>query len=232
MNILKQTALNLFENALSKEGSVLAIRTWEPATFFEIDVHFPHMDMSRWDRVQHIKIKVAPGVYRDYTPAGWDAETRTCTLYIDADRRANNQNGPGSEWVRSLKQGDAVVYVGVGATMHRPVDYGNMIAMGDMTTIGHYLALQQLAGGKSIKGAISITEENHRVEFMEYFNWDIVPVVQKDQGGFYALTEWANGRDLKDATIYVAGHIPTCVHLRKELKKRDCDSVRVQGFWS
>jgi NADPH-dependent ferric siderophore reductase len=226
MNIIKQTALTLFENALAKEGTILAIRSWDPATFFELDIHFPALDMSGWNRVQHMKVKVAPGIYRDYTPAGWDVETRTCTLYINA-----TQEGPGSEWVRSLKQGDLVTYVGVGATMHRPAEEGNMVVFGDMATIGHYLALQQLAGSKTITGAIAIEEESHRAEFMEYFNWGVQPVIQTDQGGFHALTHWARDKDLKEATVYVAGHIPSCGHLRKELKKSDCDTVRVQGFW-
>jgi NADPH-dependent ferric siderophore reductase len=226
MNILKQTALTLFENALAKEGTILAIRAWNPATFYELDVHFPALDMSGWNRVQHMKIKVAPGVFRDYTPAGWDVETRTCTLYINA-----LQDGPGRDWVRSLKAGDIVTYVGVGATMHRPADEGNMIVLGDMSTIGHFLALQQLAGPKDIKGAIAIEEESHRMEFMEYFNWNIQPVVQTDQGGFHALTNWARNNDFNQATVYVAGHIPSCTHLRKELKKGNCDTVRVQGFW-
>ena len=227
MNILKQTALTLFENALAKKGTILAIRAWNPATFFELDVHFPALDMSGWDRVQHMKVKVAPGLYRDYTPAGWDVETRTCTLYINA-----MQEGPGSDWVRSLNTGDKITYVGVGATMHRPVEGGDMIALGDMTTIGHYLALQQLAGSKSITGAIAIEEEHHREEFSQYFNWNIQPVAQTDQGGFHALTNWARKKDFNHATVYVAGHIPSCGHLRKELKKSDCDTVRVQGFWS
>ncbi|MCF2447574.1 hypothetical protein L0657_26700 [Dyadobacter sp. CY345] len=227
MNILKQTALNLFENSLAKQGLVLAIRTWYPATFYEVDFHFPFMDMSKWKSVQHIKIKVATGVYRDYTPAGWDVETRTCTLYIDAI-----QEGPGSEWVQSLKEGDYVTYVGVGSTVHKPADHGKMIALGDMTTIGHYLALQQLSGENSLSGAIAIAEENHRIEFSQYFHWDITPVEQTDQGGFHGITKWVQNEDLENATVYVAGHIPTCVHLRKQLKKTSAETVRVQGFWS
>jgi NADPH-dependent ferric siderophore reductase len=227
MNILKQTALNLFENQLAKQGTVLAIRSWSPATFYEVDLHFPQMDMSGWNRVHHIKIKVASGIYRAYTPAGWDVETQTCTLYIDAVH-----TGPGSAWVKSLRQGDTVVYVGVSATMHRPTESGKMIALGDMTTIGHYLALQQLAGSRSISGAISIAEENHRIEFMDYFNWDITPVVQTDQGGYHAISNWTREKDFSETTVYLAGHIPTCVHIRKELKRTEAESIRVQGFWS
>ena len=62
MNIIKQKALHLLENAFGKTGTVLAIRAWEPATFFEVDVHFPEMDMSGWKRVQHIKVRVGEGI--------------------------------------------------------------------------------------------------------------------------------------------------------------------------
>jgi NADPH-dependent ferric siderophore reductase len=229
MNIIKQKALSLIENAIGKTGTVLAVRAWEPATFFEVDVHFPDMDMSSWKRVQHIKIKVATGIYRDYTPAGWDEDVRTCTLYINAE-----QNGPGSNWIKSLKEGDSITYVGVGATFHKPAETGEMVVFGDMSSIGHYLALQQLAGGKAISGAITISRESHQEEFLEYFNWKIQPILQTDMGGLDSILKWAKNRPLTDSNIYISGHIPTCVQLRKELKKRK-DSPRgilVQGFWT
>ncbi|WAC15058.1 hypothetical protein [Dyadobacter pollutisoli] len=229
MNIIKQKAIRLFETAMAKTGTVLAIRAWEPATFFEVDVHFPDMDMSGWKRVQHIKIRVAPGVYRDYTPAGWDEDIRTCTLYINAE-----QNGPGSRWIKSLREGDSITYVGVGATFHRPADYGEMVVFGDMSCIGHYLALQQLAGGRGITGAITIAQESHREEFAEYFSWKIQPVRQRDVGGLHSILKWTKDKPLANSNVYISGHIPTCVQLRKELKRRE-DSplgILVQGFWS
>lgn len=229
MNIIKQKAINLFESALAKTGTVLAIRAWEPATFFEVDVHFPDMDMGSWKRVQHIKIKVANGVYRDYTPAGWDADIRTCTLYINAE-----QDGPGSQWIRTLHEGDDVVYMGVGATMHRPSVMGEMVVLGDMSSIGHYLALQQLAGSRRLSGAITIANESHRQEFREYFDWDIQPVRKTDSGGLGSILKWTNDKVLAHSNVYISGHIPTCIRLRKELKKREDApiGIQVQGFWA
>ncbi len=229
MNIIKQKALYLLENAFGKTGTVLAIRAWEPATFFEVDVHFPDMDMSGWKRVQHIKVRVGEGIYRDYTPAGWDEDIRTCTLYINAE-----QDGPGAQWIRSLRAGDRITYVGVGATMHRPTYGGEMIVLGDMSSIGHYLALQQLAGKRKISGAITIAHENHREEFKEYFNWNIQPVKKNGDGGLHSMLKWTSDRPLANSNVYISGHIPTCIRLRKELKRRE-DSplgIQVQGFWS
>lgn len=228
MNFIKQKALSLIENAFGKTGTVLAIRAWEPATFYEVDVYFPDMDMSGWEKVQHIKIRVADGVYRDYTPAGWDAETHTCTLYVDA-----MHDGPGSRWVSSLVEGDSITYVGVGNTFHRALP-GKLVVLGDMSALGHYLALQQLAAGRRIIGAISIAEDGHMADFFNNFKWNVQPVKQNDEGGFASLLEWTEGVDLTGAEVYVAGHISTGIRLRKELKKRKDEpaSVRVQGFWS
>lgn len=229
MNIIKQKAIHLFETTLGKTGTVLAIRAWEPATFFEVDVHFPEMDMSGWKRVQHIKVRVGYGVYRDYTPAGWDEDIRTCTLYINAE-----QDGPGAQWIRALREGDRITYIGVGATMHKPMPAAEMIALGDMSSIGHYLALQQLAGNRKLKGAITIADENHREEFREYFNWDIQPVKKTDSGGLSSILKWTSDKALDHSNVYISGHIPTCIRLRKELKKREDApmGIQVQGFWT
>jgi NADPH-dependent ferric siderophore reductase len=228
MNIIKQKALSLIENALRKYGTVLAVRGWEPATFFAIDIHFPEMDMSGWQRVQHIKMKVDDGVYRDYTPAEWNSDKRTCTLYADAQH-----DGPGSRWVRSLRTGDQVVYVGVGNTLHRTTA-GDMVVLGDMSALGHYLALQQLADGRPVSGAIALADDGHISQFKNTFKWNVQAVKQRDEGGLLSLLQWANSVDLEGTDVYIAGHIATGIQLRKELRKRKDQpgSIRVQGFWS
>ncbi|REA63772.1 hypothetical protein DSL64_04915 [Dyadobacter luteus] len=227
MNIIKQKALSLIENAFGKSGRVLAVRAWESAGFVEIDVHFPEMVMSGWEKVQHAKIKVGEGVYRDYTPAGWDNETHTCTLYVDT-----MHNGPGSTWASSLQVGDPITYVGVSNTFHKPLS-GKMIVLGDMSALGHYLALQQLAAGQSISGAIAVDEED-MAEFESTFRWNVKAVKKNDAGGLASLLQWTQDIDLTNTEVFIAGHIPTGIQLRKELKKRkdQPNSVRVQGFWS
>src|SRR5438045_1888995 len=106
MNKFTQATADLLERRWLKIAKVLAIRAWDPATFLEIDLHLPDCDMSKWQEAQHMKCKVGPLAYRDYTPSGWDAETRTCTLFIDA-----GHEGQGSRWVKKLKTGDTVYYL-------------------------------------------------------------------------------------------------------------------------
>jgi NADPH-dependent ferric siderophore reductase len=227
MNIIKRKAMSLIGNVLAKTGVVLAVRAWEPATFFEIDVHFPNTDMSDWTKVQYMKVRVAKGIYRDYTPAGWDTDKRTCTFYIDAV-----QDGPGSRWVKTLQEGDEITYIRVSRTFHRPVG-GPMVVLGDMSALGHFLALQQLAGENILNGAIAVGEDSHTARFHD-FKWDVKSVRQSDTGGFDGLLEWTRERNLTGTEVFIAGHIPTGIQLRKELRKRkdQPDSIRVQGFWS
>jgi NADPH-dependent ferric siderophore reductase len=108
-----------------------------------------------------------------------------------------------------------------------------MIVLGDMSALGHYLALQQLAGKQQISGAIAV-EEDDMAEFENTFKWNVQAVKKSDEGGLASLSQWAKDIDLTDAEVFIAGHIPTGIQLRKELKKRkdQPNSVRVQGFWS
>jgi NADPH-dependent ferric siderophore reductase len=227
MNFIKRKALSVFESQLSKKGYVLAVRAWEPATFFEVDLHLPEVDMEKWDSVQHMKIKVADYTYRDYTPTMWDAETHTCTLCINS-----SQIGPGSSWVSSLKRGDTISYVGIGSTLHKPVPGKRLLCLGDSSSMGHFLALKQLAAGAAeIYGAISFNAESHLREFKDYFSTSLEPVKEKDWD--YALVSWLERQELTDEMVYIAGHTPTAQQLRKHLRQREDfkGKIKLQGFW-
>jgi len=228
MNIIRKKAFSIIENQLLKQGRVLDVRSWSPATFFEVDIHLPQVDMEKWQTVQHIKVKVAEYTYRDYTPTLWDAETRTCTLCINS-----SQSGPGSTWVSSLKRGDALSYVGIGSTFHKPVAGKRLLCLGDSSSAGHFLALNQLAASDAeVYGAISFGQQSHIDEFASYFDTRLQPIREKNWD--YSLVSWLERQDLTDETVYIAGHIPTAIQLRKHLKQRDdfTGTIKLQGFWS
>lgn len=227
MNIIKKKVLSIFESRVLKQGCVLEVRAWNPATFFEVDVHLPGVDMDKWTSVQHIKVKVSEYTYRDYTPALWDAETQTCTLCISSDHQ-----GPGSDWVSSLKKGDTISYVGIGGTFHKPVIDSKLLCLGDSSSVGHFLALKQLALGiGEVYGAISFNMESHAREFSEYFDTYLQPLQENKRD--VSLISWLNEQDLSNETIYIAGHIPTAMQLRSHLKQRSDfnGSIKLQGFW-
>lgn len=228
MNIIKQKALSILEKTVIKTGTVLDVRAWEPATFFEIDLHLPETDMSGWNAVQHMKCKVTTGTYRDYTPAGWDAETHTCTLYIDT-----SHDGPGSAWASSLRKGNTIQYLGIAPTAHRAMPENQWVCLGDASSIGHFLALRQLADEHiSLTGALAI-DKAHQEQFTEYLSLPVTTVTTREKGGLTGLSDWLRQQQFSNAAIYIAGHIPTATRLKSELKqRRDIEGrIRIQGFW-
>ena len=227
MNIIKKKAVAIFENSLLKYGTVLATRSWNPATFVEIDLHLPDVNMEKWESIQYIKIKVAEYTYRDYTPALWDTDTHTCTILINT-----SQAGPGSKWAASLKRGDVLPYLGIASSLHKPVLNKRLLCLGDTSSIGHFLALKQLAASNAeIYGAVSFKLQSHADEFSEYFDINLQPVIEKSWD--FSLVSWVDKLDLNDETIYITGHTPTAVELRRHLRQREdfTGSIKLKGFW-
>jgi NADPH-dependent ferric siderophore reductase len=228
---LKQKAGRLFENRL-QAGRVLDIRLWEPSTIIEIDLHLPFAEMSQWTEIPYIKFKVADLTYRDYTPSGWDAETRTCTIYVDAAH-----NGPGSNWARNLIKGDTVSYLKTGTTHQSPTATSAVVALGDESSMGHLLALQQMVLPHTrFSGGIVIGNEHHRKLFHEYFWSPLEPIARKDIFGHHSLIEWVLNQhySLDNTVFYLAGNNTMVAQLRKMLKGQGYPSgqIKVQGFWS
>jgi NADPH-dependent ferric siderophore reductase len=227
MTATEHTTIGLLEKAVLKTGKVIGIRSWSPDTFIEIDLHLPGMDMTRWEEAQHIKCRVAPFTFRDYTPAGWDAPTRTCTLYIDAAHQ-----GPGSRWARNLRVGDPLYYAGISRTPYAPPALSQMVCLGDETGVGHFLALRQLLPrSSSLSGAVLIGEETHRACFGDFLRLPLDPLC----GGTEALEDWVTRHEdlLKEGVFYLVGHARKVRDLRKRLRDLGVDAARVkaQGFW-
>lgn len=233
MEKLKQKAIALVEGRFIRTATVLAIRAWEPGTFREIDLHMPDCNMEKWNSTQQIKCKVGPLTYRDYTPSGWDVETRTCTLFMHAAHE-----GPGSRWVKMLQPGDTIQYLGVSSSHQQPAVGKRMIFLGDETAIGHFLALRQLSGEHTtISGAILLGEHHHRNEFLEYFpGWQVEGLYKKYATDYKALEEWIDGlpsSGASDIVFYLAGHNRSVGRLRKLLRQKGWggSQVKAQGFW-
>lgn len=215
--------LSFLERTFTKTGTVVGTRAWQPATFFEIDLHLPDIDMSGWKDAQHIKCKVGPFTYRDYTPAYWDTDTHTCTLYIDA-----MHDGAGSRWAKGLQQGDVFCYVGLGSSHQQPEKNMRHVFLGDKTAIGHFAALQQLAGKTAeITGAVMVKEDSHREAFTAYFpRLAMQPVAD--------VTKWVdNNQQHNNAVFYLAGNNQLVISLRKQLRSIGYNSkqIKAQGFW-
>jgi len=230
MNYIAKKSIALLENIMTKQGVVLGVTAWNPATLFEVQLHLPDAPMEKWTNVPYMKCRVAPYVYRDYTPSLWNASARTCSLFVDAAH-----DGAGSQWVAGLKKGDAVTYVGPSASTHRPMPASRLLALGDSSSLGHFLALEQLAGlQQPVGGAIYLSEENHRRTLAGRVQTGLVSVGDVGKTAYEALAHWLAAQSLAGEVAYIAGHIPTTVQLRKLLKSRDdfAGKIYAHGFWS
>lgn len=227
----KKKAAEFIDTRISKTGRVLEVRKWEPSTLIEIDLHLPQTMMDDWNEVPYIKCKVADLTYRDYTPSGWDAETQTCTLYIDASHA-----GPGSQWARQLQKGDAINYLGTNSTRQTPNATSSVICLGDESSIGHLLAMQQLTMPQTrFTGAVVISSEQNRNLFKEYFKSPLQAIPRSDVHGHHSLAEWLLQQtySIQNTFFYIVGNSTMVSELRKLLKKQGYsrNQMQCQGFW-
>jgi NADPH-dependent ferric siderophore reductase len=230
MNILKQAVIGLVEHKVLKTGRVIGVRYWAPENFVELDLHLPGVDMSSWDHAQHIKCRVGTLTFRDYTPAGWDAETQTVTLYIDAAH-----TGPGTVWAKTVKEGDVFSYAGISRSPDPPAPLARLVCLGDESSLGHFLALQQLLPrSSSLSGAIVLGEEGHRKSFPDYFHLPMAPLPRKGSA-VGTLGDWIEGEGSfeEDDVFYVVGNVQLVQGVRKTLREKGVarDRIKAQGFW-
>lgn len=226
MATLTEKAAALVDRTFAHEGSILEVRSWPSGNITEIDLHLPGASMRKWQHAQHIKIKTAPLAYRDYTPCDWDADTGTCTVFADTGHQ-----GKGSLWAQNVNPNDTFSYMGPGPTPHRPPADTLLVCLGDRSSIGHFMALRQLAGDKElICGAVLLEDAADR-EMYRSLREPLEPV-----SGAAALLRWLdhNPVTVEDVCFFLAGQSSLVAALRKELKQRGVrgNQIKAQGFWS
>jgi NADPH-dependent ferric siderophore reductase len=227
---LKHKAIQVLERQLTKQALILDIRPWNGNTFFEVDLHVPDADFSKANTVQHLKCRVAPLTFNDYTVSGWDAETQTCTLMIDA-----GHNGAGAKWVKNLTKPGEISYLKTEQHRYPAMDHGKWLLLGDQSAVGHFLALKQLAGhNPNISGAVIIPDIEHCKQ-LRYFYPDFgLKSIPLHNSYTESILAWL---EQQPVIIYdgicIAGNTRMVIDVRNYLKKRGVapGKIKAQGFW-
>ncbi len=221
---LKNKVQSLVNHRLLKQGSVLEVRRWPNSPLIEIDLHLPHMPMQEWSEVPAIKFNVGNWHFRDYTPFGWDAETSTCSLLVDAAH-----SGPGSNWAKSLNMGDTVQYLKTETTHQSPHGTNLVVALGDNTSLAHLLALRQLTL-PAIRFTSAILTDSHQTGSLlkSYFPWSPTLHFNED-----ALMQWLLNEQYctEHTSFYLTGNKALVFRLRKVLHSLGHFNIKVKGFW-
>ncbi|MYN27507.1 siderophore-interacting protein [Duganella levis] len=128
----------LFESAVQKLFT-------RPARVLEIENLGPYrlvtlggdaLRNAAWHAGDKIQIQLGGWVQRTYTPLDWDAEAGRLRIliYLHAD-------GPGTQWARTLRQGDSCVVFGPRKSVRLAEPQPALIFVGDETSAGLAAAL-------------------------------------------------------------------------------------------
>lgn len=229
-NILKKAAAGLLEKMLTP-GQVVAVRAWQPATLYEVDIYLPTVDMEKWDTIKRFKCKVDEWEFRDYTPALWNANRNLCTLYIEA-----GHDGAGSRWVQRLQTGDEIL-LGVAHAAPLPKQAGRILCLGDGSALGHFLGLKQLTDREKypMEVAVSMHHPYRLPTSLIENNPEFDFILEPKDNSLIQLAQWYESKDVSAYTsVYIAGNIPLVTGLRRKLKAKQDVHARIysHGFWS
>ncbi|KIO75179.1 hypothetical protein TH53_22135 [Pedobacter lusitanus] len=222
---IKNKAGRLIELQLLKTGRVLEVRAWESSAMIEIDLHLPFADIQHWIEVPYIKFRVGNLSFRDYTPFGWDAETNTCSLLVDTAHE-----GPGSEWAKRLRTGDRIQYLKIESTHQSPHPTDFIVALGDASSLGHLLAMQQLTlPSTRFDGAVLLDNPHTGQLFKDYFSSPVTTLTKRSE-----LISWLKKQSYNTAHtwFYLVGNQGMVAELRTLLRSLGLPNTRVKGFWS
>lgn len=225
-----QRAASFLKDTFTQTGTVLAVRQWEPATLYEADVLLPATNMSGWQRPQKMNILVAPMTFREYTPAGWDNDIHTCTLYIDA-----GHDGPGSRWVKRLKAGDTFTFFRPADAHYGPKAERPAVFLGDTSALGHFAALSQIAGaGMPVSGALALDDEAHIQQYDGCLAGLPLRALHATDTAADALASWVMIQKFQEESVfYLMGNKHMVRTLRRTLNDKGISSGRIyaKGFW-
>jgi NADPH-dependent ferric siderophore reductase len=222
---IRKKAGKIIENQLLKTGRVLDVRHWDSSDMIEVDLHLPSADMRGWSQIPYIKLCVDDLTFRDYTPFGWDAEIATCSLLIDTAH-----DGPGSRWAKALRTGDIIHYLKTESTRQSPHPTDFVVGLGDASSLGHLLALQQLTMPVArFDGAVLLHNPYSGKLLSEYFSTPLNTL-----STYREITEWLlkQGYCTAHTWFYLIGNEDFVTELRKLLKGLGHTNIRVKGFWS
>jgi NADPH-dependent ferric siderophore reductase len=229
-NLIKKAFFQFIDKTLTQEGSVLEVRKWDPAFMYEIDLHLPETDMSKWKVIPRIKVKVSDYEYRDYSPCNWQTKSRTCTVFIETEHL-----GPGSVWAKSLNTGDAFLFAPANAAPLPPTA-GKVLCIGDGSALGHFLALKQFENQDAslLNVIIYLNAEYQIPPYIMDAHPEFKFVSQSHKSNPVNLQQLAAMYNLSEfSSICIAGYIPMVQELRKSLKDDANIGAKIfaNGFW-
>jgi len=223
--------LDSIDKIFFKRGKILSVRKWNSNNIHELDIYLPNVSFENWTFTQSIKCRTSTFHFTDYTPSIWDANEKTCTLYIDTSHK-----GLGAIWAKNQEEGNYFQYVKIESEKHYPIPNKQLVLIGDSTAIGHFNALNQLAP-KNTRSNGFIVFNNHYTanEFPSNCPWLPLQPFSNYNTLFEKIEERLSKKQFEnnDSIFYVVGKVELVVEVRRLLKNYGVlpEQIKLKGFW-
>ncbi|ASZ11116.1 siderophore-interacting protein [Chitinophaga pendula] len=225
MPAIKDRAAAFLMSRIGAHAGITAISHITPS-LIAISAHLPQLK-GRWASTQHLKCMVAPYTFRDYTLARWDEQRQTGTLLIDV-----SHDGAGSDYIRRLQVGDILYYAGPGGGMHQPGTSPQLVCIGDMSAIGHFMSLYLRKDVQQEFHCIIHSEDAFLPSSLWGMELDRFSY-QRDSLASVRMQLQAAGVDMPYTTYFVAGRNSLVKDVRVALKDMRVSGSQIKsaGFW-
>ena len=186
-----------------------------------------------WTPGDKIQIQLGGWVQRTYTPIDWDA-TKGCTrilIYLHAD-------GPGTQWARTVRKGDACVVFGPRKSVRLPHPHTPVLLFGDETSLGLAVALSRQPSAPTVQTLLEISTPADVTPVIDLLQLDHVQLCRRldDEAHFSALETSMAALLQAHATadIVLTGKAGAIQHLSKLLRSREIAAGRRQSkaYWA
>lgn len=176
-----------------------------------------------------IEPRVSDTHMRHYNPSAYDAATGTMEMLIYL-----HGMGPGSAWAEKLQVGDKLNIMGPAMKIQGDNSLGKQVFLGDETTIGTFLFLQNsLSSAQTFTGLIET--EPYLLHLNQTVKLNLPTAARTSQRG-EVLLQWLkeNYETNKAALFYLLGHNTSNLQLRGFLKDKGVPNSRIamRRYWA
>ncbi|GAA1073500.1 siderophore-interacting protein [Nocardiopsis composta] len=193
-----------------------------------------------WDPCQAIAFRVAPTMFRHYTPEVLDTVSGTMSVLFQLHSAGPpaERHSPGERWLDGLKEGDTVPVTRPAATRAfrmRPVE--RFTGVGDASTAGLWRAFQvRAASPEAVTGLVEVPAADTAFVSALLPGFTVLPAGAEPGAALLAvLDRGAWERAHRGGHVYLSGHGQTIQQVRRLVLDRfgvPRTAVSTQPYWA
>lgn len=201
--------------------------------FHVLELESPQFKAVSWSAGQKVQIAVGPSfTYRTYTPIEWDGERGRTRIIAYA-----HGAGPGSDWVRKAKAGDACAVFGPRASLSTGDLTQPVLLFGDETSLGVAASIQQQAAGGALRCLFEVNSAAVVRSALDLGSFGIINVELHDRtiaDGHLREIEKLVVSAHHETTFILTGKATSIQHIRAALKQHGIPNSRVltKAYWA